>query len=131
MAAATSRLSQLEGEQGRLDECAAAAWARAEAPPGLEEAATVGERLGAERFRERLEDEARRADQAALTHRKGALAAACADEESARERHAAARRERQAAAQASEREAAEQRRVTERRAEEAISDLAAARRRGK
>src|SRR6185436_8047930 len=129
VALAVADCAQAEAEQRRLAECAAAAWARARA--GRDgEAATAGERLTAERFRQRLAEEAGRADEAALTHRKGALAIARAAEEAARERHAGARRERQAAEQASEREATEERRVAERRAEEAISDLAAARRRG-
>jgi flagellar biosynthesis chaperone FliJ len=130
MASALARTALSEAEQRRLEECAAAAWARANLARGQAGPATAGEALAAERFHDRLAGEARGADQAALTHRKGPLAVARAEEAAARERHAAARRERQAAEQAGEREAAEQRRVAGRRAEDALSDLAAARRRG-
>jgi hypothetical protein len=130
LAAARARQAQSEAEHQRLEECAAAAWARANTARGQVGPATAGEALVAERFQDRLADEARAADQAVLTHRKGALAAARTDEAAARAHHAAARRERLAAEQASEREAAGQRRVADRRAEDAASDLAAGRRRG-
>jgi colicin import membrane protein len=129
---AVAAVAAAEAEQRRLVECAAAARTRADQSRAYDgEGQTVGAALAGETFAARLRDEARQAEAAALTHRKGALKAARASEAVARERHAAARRDRQAADQAQEREQAEQRRVAERRAEDARSDLAAARRRGK
>jgi len=128
---AAAAVTAAEVEQRRLLECVAAARARAEGARAYDGAQTAAAALATETFQARLRDEARQAEAAALTHRKGLLAAARAQEQAARERHASARRDRQAADQAWEREEAEQRRLAERRAEDARSDLAAAHRRGK
>jgi colicin import membrane protein len=117
-----------EAEQARLDECAAAAAARARAAAYDGGPTMAAGAWAAERYRGRLAEEARRAHEAALTHRRGEWRAAREAEEQARVRQATARQDREALEQLDERQQAERRRVAERRAEDAASELAGRRR---
>jgi hypothetical protein len=126
LAAAAAARGAAQATQASLEGAAAAARGRLTAT-AYDDRRTVGQALADDRFRARLADDARAAEAAALTHRKGALAAAQADEEAARQALAAARRDREALEQVQERADRERQRVADRRAEDAASDLTAAR----
>jgi len=89
-------------------------------------AATAGDQLARERFRQRLAEAVRLRMEEAKAHRVGPLAEAKRLEQEARDKHLEARREREALEKHKEKEAAKARVVSERRAEDAASDLAIA-----
>jgi flagellar biosynthesis chaperone FliJ len=91
-----------------------------------EPAATAGDQLGRERFRQRLAEAVRLKMEEAKAHRLGPLAEAQRQEQAARDKHLEARREREALEKHKEKEEAKARVVAERRAEDAASDLAIA-----
>jgi hypothetical protein len=91
-----------------------------------EPAATAGDQLGRDRFRQRLTEAVRLRMEEAKAHRLGPLAEAQRQEQAARDKHLEARREREALEKHKEKEAAKVRQVAERRAEDAASDLAIA-----
>lgn len=91
-----------------------------------EAAATAGDQLGRERFRQRLAEAVKLRMEEAKAHRLGPLAEAQRQEQAARDKHLEARREREALEKHKEKEEAKARLVAERRAEDAASDLAIA-----
>ena len=91
-----------------------------------EAAATAGDQLARERFRQRLAEAVRLRMEEAKAHRVGPLAEAKRLEQEARDKHLEARREREALEKHKEKEEAKVRVVAERRAEDAASDLAIA-----
>jgi hypothetical protein len=91
-----------------------------------EPAATAGDQLGRERFRQRLAEAVRLRMEEAKAHRLGPLAEAQRQEQAARDKHLEARREREALEKHKENEEAKARVIAGRRAEDAASDLAIA-----
>jgi flagellar biosynthesis chaperone FliJ len=91
-----------------------------------EAAATAGDQLARERFRQRLAEAVRLRMEEARAHRLGPLAEAQRQEQAARDKHLEARREREALEKHKEKEEAKARVIAERRAEDAASDLAIA-----
>jgi flagellar biosynthesis chaperone FliJ len=89
-------------------------------------AATAGDQLARERFRQRLAEAVKQRMEEAKAHRLGPLAEAQRQEQAARDKHLEARREREALEKHKEKEEAKARVVAERRAEDAASDLAIA-----
>lgn len=80
------------------------------------------------RYLARLAAEVKRAEEAATTHRRAALARACATEAEARRAYGEARRGREAIEQIEGRARDKARRLCDRRAEDAASDLSLSRR---